>query len=607
LSRREPRAGGQWALPLALLALLIAALAPPLSALPKEEPWIELRSQNFRLISNAGPRKTEEIALSLERFRILLKRLRPASRLQAPVPTRVVVFKNERAFRPYKQWRRGGDKGLLGFFLSDQTGNFIAMNAFPEGGDALPVVYHEFTHFYVRHNFERLPLWVNEGLAEYYSSIDQPGDDLRVGVAIPRHIRWLRRNSFIPFERFLVIDEDSPEYNEEARNGGFYAQSWALVHLLLLGDDDLAAGAPEFLRLLGDGTAAAEASTRALGLSLDELAVRLRRYVNGSDFQALVMPASALAPPTAVESRPLSRAETLVHLGDLLAQTRAAPREAEQHYRAALEADPSLADAWAGLGNLARQEHRYGEAIERLERAMELGGASAHAHVWLADLLLGWSDPASRPAAGGDGDPPWLRARRLAQRALEMEPEFVEAEGIFGSSYFDDPAGIEPGIAPLRHAVEAFPQRPEMAYNLVVFHLRAGDVAGAREVQRAFLVGRGREELAAKAAEAIERTDLIERSNAALARQDFETAQALLRQVLALNTDPVTGMQLTAQLAQLETTIQLNDQIDRFNRAVELANGGRAGEARQILELLAGEVVDLALTRRIERLRSSLP
>ena len=593
-----------WLLLLVLSVLVFPRGSVPAAAaeLPRDESWIEMRSAHFHLLSNAGERKTEEIALDLERFRALLERLRPGSRLQAPVPSRVVVFKNERSFRPYKAWRGGGGKNLLGYFLADQFGNFIAMNAFPKQGSSLPVVYHEFTHFYVRHNFDRLPLWVNEGLAEYYSSIDQVGSDLRIGVAIPRHIRWLRANSFIPMERFLSIDESSAEYNEASKKGGFYAQSWGLVHYLLLGDEAVKERSGEFLALLDAGESASSACQQAFGFPLEELTARLRRYVNGAQFQALVMDAALLAPPTSVRTRTLSRAEVLTRLGDLIAFSRENAADAEAHYRAALKVDPRHADAWAGLGNLARLAGRYGSAVESLEKAVRLGSNNALPFVWYADLLMGWTDPASQRTGGR------ARARALLERAEALDPDFVEIQAMLGTAILDGSpeADAATGIASLERAVEVFPTRLELAYNLTIAYLQADDVPAARRIFDRHLRDRGRPKLEALAQEAIERDDLIRRSNEASMARDLDRASELLKEAIAITTDSDLTMQLTGQLAKLEAAAAFNRQVDRYNRAVELANAGRLEEANTLLEELAGEVEDLQLREQIGRLLSRL-
>jgi hypothetical protein len=41
----------------------------------------------------------------------------------------------------------------------------------------------------------------------------------------------------MPLPKLMAVTESSPEYNEEHRAGMFYAQSWALAHFLICGED----------------------------------------------------------------------------------------------------------------------------------------------------------------------------------------------------------------------------------------------------------------------------------------------------------------------------------------------------------------------------------
>ena len=98
------------------------------------------------------------------------------------------------------------------------------------------VVYHEFVHLLVNNSVRSMPLWFNEGLAEYYATFEVQ----RVGrIARPRNVQedhvLLLRDRFLPLESIVAVDHDSPLYNESDKTSIFYAESWALVHYLLMG------------------------------------------------------------------------------------------------------------------------------------------------------------------------------------------------------------------------------------------------------------------------------------------------------------------------------------------------------------------------------------
>src|SRR5258707_720507 len=87
----------------AFLTLLLCVFFWPnsLFALPKDS-WTSIRSKNFFLIGNAGEKDIKDVATRLEQFRDVFTRLLPGMRFNSPVPTTVVVFKNDSSYKPFK-------------------------------------------------------------------------------------------------------------------------------------------------------------------------------------------------------------------------------------------------------------------------------------------------------------------------------------------------------------------------------------------------------------------------------------------------------------------------------------------------------------------------
>ena len=124
-----------------------------------------------------------------------------------------------------------------------------------------------------------LPPWLNEGLAELYSSLEPRGAKILVGQVIPARLQALRSDPWIPLSVLLTVDHQSPDYNERSRAGMFYAESWALVHMLNL---DLAYR-PQLKALVA---ALKEAiprppSRRPMASRLGEVEAALRTYFDG--------------------------------------------------------------------------------------------------------------------------------------------------------------------------------------------------------------------------------------------------------------------------------------------------------------------------------------
>ena len=118
--------------------------------------------------------------------------------------------------------------------------------------------YHEYAHLLIARTLPPAPPWLAEGLAELVSGWRAEGGGLVIGEALPDHLRALREETTLPLTDLLRVDYGSPLYNEGRQRNVFYAQSWALVHLLLLGRDGPPAVAlAKLLALTGEGDPAA--------------------------------------------------------------------------------------------------------------------------------------------------------------------------------------------------------------------------------------------------------------------------------------------------------------------------------------------------------------
>ena len=71
-------------------------------------------------------------------------------------------------------------------------------------------VYHEYIH-YLLHNREfRIPSWLNEGLAEKFSTIEFNRSKTKLDQVEPYKAAILKQESLIPFLRFFLVSAKSP-------------------------------------------------------------------------------------------------------------------------------------------------------------------------------------------------------------------------------------------------------------------------------------------------------------------------------------------------------------------------------------------------------------
>ncbi|MDQ3472125.1 MAG: DUF1570 domain-containing protein, partial [Acidobacteriota bacterium] len=214
---------------LATLILLITILSADHAVLAKDN-WISVRSRNFQLVGNAGEKDIRQVANRLEQFREVFTRLFPKAKFTSPVPTTVIVFKNDKSYSPF---RSGAN--IAGYFQPGPDVNYITLTTEVRGEqDPFTVIFHEYTHLLVNSTLGNAPTWFNEGLAEYYSSFSISDDrKVMLGKPISSHVYLLREKKMLPLPTLFQVDHTSPHYNEREKQSIFYAQSWALMHYLV--------------------------------------------------------------------------------------------------------------------------------------------------------------------------------------------------------------------------------------------------------------------------------------------------------------------------------------------------------------------------------------
>jgi hypothetical protein len=592
---QTPPPRGRRSLPL-VAGLVIAAVllgeraAAASAAIPAaRDRWVEVRSPSFVVLANTNERKAREVAASFERFRRALQHLRPDASHQHPVPLRIVVFDSDRSYEPYKLYTGDRSGALVGQFQHAAWADYILLNGNPRQGDALPVVYHEYVHAFLRTNFTGVPLWLEEGLAEVYSTFTTDGSTLLVGRPHADHVRLLRERSFLPLAELFAADARSPAYREGERAGIFYAQSWLLAHYVMIGGGERVDQLRAFLDALRGGEPAALAFDAAFGRTMDELARELRAYVNSPTFPYLRLELAALGAEPALEVRPVPVAEALYELGTALALRGPETADAARaHLEAAAAA--GVVDAWASLGLLEERRGRPAAAAELYGRAASAGAGRALSLVLQAQAML--AEGATPEAA--------RTARALARRALALEPSYVEAEALVGRSYL---IGDEPpaeGIAALDAALARLPGRPDVAYALAMLRLRAGDVTAAEHLIRAVVVPLGSADMAGHARQALERAQVKAMVDPAIASGDLDHAEEALRNALNGVSDPELRADLEGRLAQIADHRASAARFDRFNAAVSRANAGDLATAEEELRALRREVSEPPLQQAID-------
>jgi TPR repeat protein len=341
------------------------------------------------------------------------------------------------------------------------------------------VLYHEYMHLVVDLNFNDLPTWLNEGLAEFIGATVVADDEIDLGRPAWPHIQLLREKGLLPTAALFKIDQSSPEYNERDRSSVFYAQSWALVHYLSMDPTAVSAGSMRRLLALSQGQAPGPEATAQV-LDPADLDRALKAYLTRTQlFHARKK--SEAAQEHMLRARELPASELAAARGVFHAE-RNRPAEARALLEEALRLDPQQADAHEGLGALALGEGKLDDARRLLGEAVQLPSASAVAHYSYALVLLRDSPPTEERQA---------LAQSSLERAVSLDPAFADALVVLAQVLTNRGAGVEGILGLMRRAVEIEPGVFEYRLTMARLLLRCGQLEQARDLA-ARLLARGR-------------------------------------------------------------------------------------------------------------------
>lgn len=444
-----------------LLILTVLTLVMRLDAAPK---WSRLDTPNFIIIGTSGESSLRETGRQFEGFREALTRLLSSAVTSTPVPTVVLVFPDDKTFEPFKPVYNGKPVDVGGLFMPRSAVNYILLGP-NHGMEQLRPVFHEYTHLMVSNVAPSLPVWMNEGIAEYYSTfeMDRDGRTVLFGKPIAAHYQELSQGSWMPLDALLAVAHDSPEYNEGSRRGVFYAESWMLVHMLLNGQTDRRQAFTAYLHELDAGVAPKDAWQHSFGRediyrALHEYATRrvvtMRQYKPSDQ----IVRASGVAVPISAADVECTMAEVLA------AQRKTTP--AVQHFDRALAAAPGSARAIVGKATAE-------------DRAPTVAGAPEATSDWFSDYMVGSEILESRQtpdAASIDA------ARAALTRAAAVRGDIPNLQVLLAMAAQRARADAAVSVDALLKAHAAAPVRDDYSIFLARALARAGRFADARGV-----------------------------------------------------------------------------------------------------------------------------
>ena len=449
------------------------------------ETWISVQSKHLLVIGNGSEKEIRQVALRLEQFRSAASGILTAPEWTEKVPTTVIVFKNDESYRPFKV-----NENNAGYFQPGQDVNYITLSTEVRGEqDPYNIIFHEYTHLLVNNSIGPAPAWFNEGLAEYYSTLSFDNRRVVVGRPIQRHITLLKKVPMLSLRTLFQVDYKSPYYNEGHKQSIFYAESWALMHFLMLNKNgQRAEQVRKFLQLIKERVPTEQAFQLTFETTFEGLQNELAQYIqNGSYPVNEIEVRRKLESDTTLKSSVLSEVDAQAYLGDLLLHSNRS--EAEEYLQRALQVEPNHGLANAALGMLRVRQSKLDQAWVYLEKAIETGTSNHLIHYYYAYALTHTVDNDVKPGAAALSPDAAVKARRGVLKAISIRPDFPDSYNLLAFINLVTNTDIDVTIETLLRVGAKFPERIDFPYMLGQLFMFKDDYVKARPLLEKVVAG----------------------------------------------------------------------------------------------------------------------
>jgi tetratricopeptide (TPR) repeat protein len=426
-----------------------------------EPQWVEVRSPNFSVVTDAGEKRGREVAMRFEQMRAVFGALITKANVNLPIPLQIVAFRNTKELRRVAPLFNGKPTELAGLFQGDGDRSFIMLDMSVE--NPWVVVFHEYAHQLLNGTLPGgTDPWFEEGFAVYFSSIEVDGKEARVGRIPDDQYIILRQLGMMKIADLFRVRQNSSTYNESGdHRNTFYAESGMLVHYIY--DNQLLPKAATYFDLKENKHLAVEdAIQQAFGMSAAKFDNALRSYVSSGRYRYYPIPAPASISSNHFTVAPLSAPAANAVLADIHLHSTDYREKALGEFQEVLKSDPQSAAACRGLGYAYLQKHDFTQSAEYFKRASELDPKDPRVHYYNALLM-------AREGGFGTGADLPAMTREL-ETSISLDPAFADSYAIlaFAQSTSGDPAKA---IATMRKALAISPRNETYLFNLANLYL----------------------------------------------------------------------------------------------------------------------------------------
>jgi hypothetical protein len=395
-----------------LLVRLAGIVCATCLACQAGERWTKITTSHFEMYTTESERDALRALQQFEQVRYFFTQTIKGAQDDGE-RVRIIAFSSEKAFKRYRP-----NEGVVAYYQSSHRRDYIVMQGIDS--EYRQVAVHEYTHLFFRHLDLNLPIWLNEGMADLYSSLEPSGDRALVGRPLPGRAGQLSSTAWMDWNTLLAVDYSSPYYNEKNKMSMFYSQSWALAHMLAL-----KAGYKQqfskFFASVANGTDSVVALQQVYGKSVAAIDKDVQAYVQQATVQAALLDVKLSKQDLEPSVRTAEPLDVQLALADLQSAQPKSLGEAKGELLALAAQMPANAEVQESLAYLEWQQHQTTEAVKCFGAAYARGARRPKMLYDYATLLA---------SSGNSAD----RVMEVLQQLLTIEPTNTEARLLYANT-----------------------------------------------------------------------------------------------------------------------------------------------------------------------------
>jgi tetratricopeptide (TPR) repeat protein len=425
-----------------------------------EPQWVEVRSPNFSVVTDAGEKRGREVAMRFEQMRAVFGALMIKANVNLPIPLQIVAFRNTKEMRQVAPLFNGKPTQVAGLFQGGSDRSFIMLDMSVE--DPWRIVFHEYAHQLMNGNLQgEVDPWFQEGFAEYFSSIEVDSKQARVGKIPPDEYLILQQLGTMRIADLFRVQQNSQTYNESGdHRNTFYAESGMLMHYIY--DNQWMPKVAVYFDLEENKHLRIEdAIQQAFGMSAPQFDKSFHSYIASGRYRYYPIATPASISSASYTAAPLSAAAGNAVLADIHLHSRDYQEQARSEFQAILKTEPNNAAACRGLGYAYLQKQDFKQAGDYFKRASQLDSKDPRVHYYSALLMV-------RESGFGSGaDLPAISAELEA--SIGLDANFADSYALLAfAQSAGDPAKA---IVTMRKALAISPRNENYVFNLANLYL----------------------------------------------------------------------------------------------------------------------------------------